>query len=284
MVGAGLLAGLAPASSAAGIWLLAGIALAALLAVLCGQSTMELRAPLPYAFGLLGRISGASAIAETFGNYLLPEHPLPAAVTVIVLATAVSFLGPPRPLFVTGAVVVMAVLVIFVVACFAISPTEQAVTLPATNDLAWLPLATLLMFFGFLGFERGSGPLTIGVALAIYLAVAGAALYQLGGTRLALSTTPLRDALAAADASGIDPVLTVGAALACLLALSSLLADVREGPRGGVLTPVVGVAAVAGTVLLTVPVAIGVAAGLMLGHYALGWLTSRGGPARTPPR
>jgi APA family basic amino acid/polyamine antiporter len=283
MVGAGLFAGLAPAASAAGVWLLASLTLAALLAIACGQSTMDLTAPLPHTFGVVGRIAGAAAIAETFGSYLLPEYPVPAAIGLLAVATSASFLALPRTLFVAAAVVVLAVLAIFVVACFAIAPAEQVVTPPPSDDLAGLPLATLLMFFGFLGFERGSGRLTIVVALVIYLAVAGAALYQLGGTRLALSTTPLRDALAAADAAGLDPVLTAGAALACLLTVLGLLADVRAGHRGTVLTPVVGVAAVAGTVLLTVPVAMAAAAGLMLGHYALGWLTSRREPAPTPP-
>ncbi|MCA1835502.1 MAG: hypothetical protein LC721_03860, partial [Actinobacteria bacterium] len=46
-----------------------------------------------------------------------------------------------------------------------------------------------------------------------------AALHQLGAPRLALSPAPLRDALAAADASGIDALLTVGAAVATVFAL-----------------------------------------------------------------
>jgi APA family basic amino acid/polyamine antiporter len=285
MVGAGLLAGLAPAASAVGVWLLAAIVVAALLAVACGLSTVDSAAPLPYAFGVIGRIAGASAVAETFANYLLPEHPVPAAVVVLGLATAVSFLTTPRLLSVAGSVVVLATLVLVVAACFAIGPAGSPVATPSTGDLAGLPLATLLMFFGFLGFERVSNPrLAIGVVLVVYLSVAGAALYQLGGARLALSSTPLREALAAADASGIDPVLTAGAALACLLVLSGLLSDVREGPRGSLLTPVVAVAAGLGTVLLTVPVALELAAGAMAGHYALRLVRSRSAPARTRSR
>lgn len=293
MLGAGILAGLAPAASAAGAWLLAGLVISAALSVACGLSIVDSRQSLPYAVGVIGRIVGAAAIAETFGHYLLPDQPLVAAIGLIVVATAVSSLGLGQSptLTVAGISVVFAVFAVFVAACFAIEPAGQAVAPPAGSpglaDLAGLPVATLLMFFAFLGFDRVPGRqrwFTIGIALVIYLAVAGAALHQLGGTRLALSATPLRDALAAADASGIDTMLTVGAALATVLALLGVLSDLRAGPRGVVLTPVAGLAAAIGTVLLTVPVAMGVAAGLMLGHYALAVATSRRGSGRTQPR
>ncbi|HEV2780758.1 MAG TPA: hypothetical protein VGX25_15315 [Actinophytocola sp.] len=286
-LGAGLLAGLAPAASAAGTWLLVALVLAAFLAVGCGLSTSENQGFL----GVLGRIAGAAAIAGTFGAYLLPADPLPAAIGLIAVAAAVTALGfrpPPAP----AVAVVLAVLAAFVAACLAIDPAGQAVPpppgVPGADDLAGLPAATALMFFGFLGFERAASRravvVTIAVALAVHLAVAAAALRQLGGPRLALSAAPLRDALAAADASGLRPPLTVAATIAAMYALLGVLAGLPPNPRP-VILPVAAVLAAACAALLTVPTLIAAAAGLMLAHYAVGAVLSRRrarGPA--PPR
>src|SRR2546430_1958965 len=240
MLGAGLLVGIAPATDAAGAWMLAGLVLAALITVLCGLSTSDRTTPLE----LLGRSAGAAAIAGAFGRYLVPDYPMRAAGVLIVFAVVLTYVGwpPPRLLIRAGLVVVLAVLAVFVAVCFAIAPprpgSDSAALLvfklpggPGADDLAGLPVATFILIFGFLGAERklrtrNHRMITIGVALVIYLVVAGAALYQLGGARLALSPVPLRDALAAADASGIDRVLTVGAALATVLALFGVLTDI----------------------------------------------------------
>ena len=278
MLGAGLLVGIAPAASASGAWLLAGLVLAGLVAVACGLSSSERTSPL----AVLGRVAGASAIAGAFGRYLVPGQPILAAVGLIAVGTAAVACGfqPPRAVVRAAVVVVLAVLAAFVAACFAIAPALLAVELPA-DDPAGLPAATAILVFGFLGTDRKlRAPrhriIAIGVALVIYLAVAGAALRQLGGTRLGLSPVPLRDALAAADASGIDAVLTVGATLATVLALVGVLTDLRAEvkPIGMALG---GVAAAAGAVLLTVPTAIVVAVALMVGHHVLALVTSRRG-------
>ena len=102
-----------------------------------------------------------------------------------------------------------------------------------------------------------------------YLAVAGAALHQLGGPRLAASTAPLRDALAAADASALAPLLTAGVAVASLFALLDVLAGVGVHRADRPLVLTVFVTGAAGYVLLlTVPVAMGSSAGLLLARYA----------------
>jgi APA family basic amino acid/polyamine antiporter len=270
MLGAGIFAGLAPATSAAGVWVLVAMVLAGLLAVVCGLSSSDRWKPVE----ILGRIAGASAIAGVFGAYLVPVHPLPAAIAVLAAAVGLTALRVRLPETVAVAVV-LAVFVVFAAACFAIAPAGQVVAAPpgsaGADHLAGLPAATALMFFGCLGFDRvarRSLVLTIGVALVVYLVVGWAALRQLAGPRLALSPVPLRDALAAADASGIDVVLTVGAAVAMVFALLGVL----DGVRGRVLLPVAGVVAVAGATLLTVGVAMALASGLMLGRYLLGWL------------
>ncbi|HEU5473950.1 MAG TPA: hypothetical protein VFV67_25165 [Actinophytocola sp.] len=273
MLGAGILAGLAPAASVAGAWLLVGLVFAAAAAVGCGLSIRDRLGIL----GILGRIAGASAVATTFGAYLLPAHPLPAAIVLVAAGTGLTMAGmrPSRTFLAVGAALVLAVLVLFVVVCFAVAPPAGN---PDTGGPAGLPAATALMLFCFLGFDRaGTGDrrrrwpvlAAIGVALVVCLAVGGAALYQLGSARLALSDAPLLDALAAADAAGLGPVVTAGAALATVLVLLGLFDDLRQVGRP-VLVPAAGVAAAAGAALLPVPVAMVAAAALMVGQYLVG--------------
>jgi basic amino acid/polyamine antiporter, APA family len=281
MMGAGLLVGIAPAAELAGTWLLAGLALAALVAVACGLSISDSVTPLL----VLGRSAGAAAIAAAFGRYLVPEHPAVGAVAVLAVTTTLCAAGgtPSPTLIRAGAVLVLAVFAVFVAACFAITPPVNP---SGADEPAGLPAATALLVFGFLGFDRGVRTrrhrfVTIGAALLVYLAVAGAALHQLGSARLALSPVPLRDALIAADASGIDRILTVGAALATVLALLSVLSDLRADTTP-VLTGAAGAAAALGILVLKVPVLMAVAVALMLGHQLL--VRSRRRSARTRPR
>lgn len=267
MIGAGIFAGLAPAARVSGAWLLAALALAALLAVACGLSTSDSPGPL----GVVGRVAGAAAIAGMFGSYVLPAQPLPAAAALLAVAAVLTAFGvrPSRPVMITGVAVVLAGLVVFVAACLAIEPAGSAVAVPEADNPAGLPAATLLMFFGFLGFEQ-AGPRRRGaivVALGGYLAVGYAALRQLGGPRLAFSPAPLRDALAAADATALDPILTVAAATAAVLALLGVFADLRRAGR--IVPPAAGVVAAVTAALLSVPVSMGLASALLLAQYAL---------------
>src|SRR5690242_13545753 len=101
MLGAGIFAGLALATSAAGTWVLAALVLAGVLAVLCGLSTSDSMRPLE----ILGRVAGASAIAATFGAYLAPAHPVPAAIGVLVVAAGLTALRV-RPPETVGVIVV----------------------------------------------------------------------------------------------------------------------------------------------------------------------------------
>ncbi|MFL6141244.1 MAG: hypothetical protein ACJ72N_05130 [Labedaea sp.] len=284
MLGAGILGGLAPAAGAAGNWSLLALGLAGLLAVACGLSPVDSTGP-P---GTLGRLVAAVAITLVFGRYVLPAHPVPAALGLLAVAVVLTMAGfrPGRTVVVLAVCFVLAVLAVVVAACLAIAPAPPAVEpasgSPGTDDPAGLPLATLLLFFAFLGFDRAAGRarrspllLTIGVALAGYLAVAGAALRQLGGPRLAVSPAPLRDALAAADASGLTPLLTAGVLVASLFALLDVLAGLRRDDRPLVL-PLAAAGAAGGVLLFTVPVAMGLSAGLLLVQYASATARLRG--------
>lgn len=190
---------------------------------------------------LAGRAAAAAALAGCFGDYIAPTRPALPAVVLLAVVVAVDALDVrvPRRGTMAMVAVVLVVLALVVAACFAIPPPPPTGVAPPAGTpgldrpINLLPAAGLL-FFAFLGFERVTAPggerlparrlrivipvLTV-VALGTYLAVTFAVLRQLGPTRLALSTVPLRDALDAAAASALDPAVTIAAAVACAAGL-----------------------------------------------------------------
>jgi APA family basic amino acid/polyamine antiporter len=237
-VGAGLFLGLAPAAALAGWWLVAGMVLAAALAVLFALSTSDSTAgPAAPIVGILGRIAATAAVAAAFGRYVLPGRPEMGAVVLVVVMAAVALLAPPLPPVVdrVAAVVVVGVLLVIAVACFTIAPVDLPAAPPADATGADQPFGLLpsavLLYLCFTGTPDGTRRdrvVVVGLVLAVSLAVAVGALWQLGGERLALSTVPLLDALTAADASGLDGMLVVGVTVACVFALRGVLGDIRD--------------------------------------------------------
>lgn len=272
-VGAGLFLGLAPGASLAGAWLPAALVLAAVLA---GLSTVERKesvvawriraAAVADGAGLLGRVAAGAALGGAVGAYAAPI----VAPLFVMGVTAFTVTGVRLPVVVTriAAVVVLGVLAVVAVACFAIAP-EVSVAEPAT-DPAGVIAAAGLLFVGFVGPEvpRRRAFAVLGVVLAVSLAVAVGALRQLGAPRLALSPVPLRDALAAADATPLAGLLTAGVVVACAFALfgalrriRTVLARTRHAAAG---TAVAGALSAAGAVLVDPMTALVAAAVLLL--------------------
>ena len=265
-LGAGLLVGIAPAAAAAGRWLLAAAVIAALATACTAASIAELRATnhggsglgvLREQLGVLpariaavtalgGRVLAVAVVADAAGRYLTPANPLAGAFVVLVVAGVAELLGarmPERALTAVGVPLVAAVLLVVVGALFAIPPAlvpvpAAAGTMAGSDDWTGLLAATGFTVFAFLGTERAAGrrqtptthlvavPMAVVLVLGALLAVAGGALHQLGGVRLALFGVPLRGALVAADASALDQVLAVGAAIAALLVLHGLFREI----------------------------------------------------------
>lgn len=184
MVGAGLFAGLAPASALAGSWSLLGLVIAAVLAVLACRTTGDQAGAFPGPGGgyrypreqldrwpgraagglyLTSRAAAAAALAGCFGAYLSPTRPAFPALALLVVVVAADALGVRPSAAVTRALTmfVLVVLALVVAACFAIPPPPAVdVALPAgtpgldrPGDL--LPAAGV-SFFAFLGFERAT--------------------------------------------------------------------------------------------------------------------------------
>lgn len=323
MLGAGLFAGLAPASALAGGWLLVGVVIAAILTVLTCCVTGDQASAFPGSGGgyrytreqlgrwpgrtagglcLVGRAAAAAALAGCFGDYVSPDRPTVPALALLVVVVVADVFGvrPSRAVTRVLTVFVLVVLALVVAACVAIPPPPPVGVVPPAgtpglDDVGGVLPAAGVLFFAFLGFERCTEtarprrvviPVLVGVAFVTYFVVSWAVLRQLGPTRLAVSAAPLRDALDAADASPLDPVVTIAAMVATATGLllvvggGSRTADVMAGkgdlPVPGMLVRLLIGGGAAGGVLLGGPGgAIELAATCALFYYAFSNASAR---------
>ena len=268
MIGAGVFAVFAPAAQAAGSWLLAGLALALVVATCNATSTAQLAATYPtsggtYVYGrkqlgpwwgfaagwsfVIGKTASCAAMATTFAAYTVPgpwQRPV-AAVAVLAL-TAVSWRGITR----TAGLARVLVAVVLVALAVAILGALLGGGTPtgAGGGVAPGPHGVLqaagLIFFAFAGYARVATlgeevrepartipraiVTTLALVAALYAVVALTLLHVLGPAGLAASHAPLADAVAAGSASWAVPVVRVGAAAASLGALLALLAGVAR--------------------------------------------------------
>ncbi len=258
------------------------------------------------ATGLVGGITATAAVAGAVAAYLPTPPPLTAAVAVLLAVVATT--GGLRIRGVAAwlwLALTCAVLAVVVAACLTIPPVPVSGHRDPHNVLG-ITGAAGIMFFAFLGFERLAAPareddrrsrtavdrgllIVVAAAAALFLVTGAALVHQLGAARLALSPQPLTDALRAADAVALTRPVAVGIAVAMLPVLLAVLESVRStglaavadgelpgvlGRRGGAGTPylldlVVGIAAVATSLLLDPVQAITIAACCLLVHYAL---------------
>ncbi|GGU72304.1 APC family permease [Lentzea flava] len=317
VLGAGVFAGFAPAAGLAGWWTLPALAISAFAALCSAFSTADQSRAYPDVGGgygyvraqlgvwparmtasahLLGRCAMAAAVALMFGAYVVPDRPLIGALALLV---ATALLGAAGFRFTAGvsvlvSLVVLGVLALVVASSFSIAPVPSAGETGTANELVGV---AGLMFMAFAGFERITAPhrgerphsasvlriaipVLIGLSLVVYLAVGAGVLRQLGSARLALSPAPLRDALVAADASALVPLVQIAAAVAGVAALHFVLLSAHRTLTGlvedgdlptrlkpGVLMLVV-VAGSALATLLPMSLALGVAACATLFYYA----------------
>jgi APA family basic amino acid/polyamine antiporter len=318
VLGAGVFAGFAPAAGLAGWWVLPALAISAFAALCSAFSTADQSRAYPDVGGgygyvraqlgvwparmtasahLLGRCAMAAAVALMFGAYVVPDRPVVGAVALIV---ATALLGAAGFRFTTGvsvlvSLVVLGVLALVVASSFSIAPVPSAGETGTVNELVGV---AGLMFMAFAGFERITAPhrgerphpasvlkvaipVLIGLSFVVYLAVGAGVLRQLGSARLALSPAPLRDALAAADASALVPLVQIGAAVAGVAALHFVLASAHRTLTGlaedgdlptrlkpGAFTLAVVVGSALAATLMPMAIALGVAACATLFYYA----------------
>ena len=268
MVGAGIFAALGPAAEAAGAGLLIGLGLAGVVAYCNAASSAQLAAVYPESGGtyvyagrrlgrfwgylagwgfVVGKTASLAAMALTFGLYVAPAHGRALAVVGVVTMAIVNYLGIRKTAILTRvlvAVVLASLAAVLVGALGGGRAGADNVGELTGGGLAGILRSGGLLFFAFAGYARIA---TLGeevvdprraiprailmaltLVLALYAAVAVSALLAVGPDVLARSPAPLAAAVEAGTLRGLVPVVRVGAAVASLGVLLSLLAGVSR--------------------------------------------------------
>lgn len=268
MIGAGVFAAIGPAARAAGAGLLVGLVIAAFVAYCNAASSAQLAALYPesggaYVYGrvrlspfwgflagwgfVVGKLASCAAMALTFAGYAAPAVARPLAVTAVAVLTAVNYFGVHRTARLTRVLVALvltalAVVVTAVLFGGATDPSRLS-SLTAAGPHGILQAAGLL-FFAFAGYARLATlgeeviepartipraiPLALGITFLVYAAVAVSALLAVDASTLAASPAPLAAAVEAGRLAMLAPAVRIGATIASLGVLLSLIVGVSR--------------------------------------------------------
>jgi basic amino acid/polyamine antiporter, APA family len=268
MIGAGIFAALGPAAQAAGSGLLFGLLVAALVAYCNATSSAALASLYPESGGtyvyarkrlnafwgflagwgfVVGKLASCAAMALTFAWYAAPALARPLAFAAVVAMTAVNYFGVAKTAAATRVIVavVLGCLVLVVFAAAFGGQAELARAKPTTaGGVHGILQAAGFLFFAFAGYARIATlgeevadpartipraiPLALGITLFVYAAVAVTALLAVGAEGLARAPAPLVAAMAGGRWSALAPAVRIGATVASLGVLLSLLAGVSR--------------------------------------------------------
>ena len=268
MIGAGIFAALSPAARAAGAGLSWGLALAAFVAYCNATSSASLAALHPesggtYVYGrkrlspffgfiagfgfVIGKLASCAAMALTFATYAAPSLARPLAVTATIVLTMINYFGVAKTVFATRIVVAIVLaclaLVVFA-AAFGGAADVARMTPTVSAGVAGIVQSAGFLFFAFAGYARIATlgeevkdpartipraiPLALGMTLVVYAAVAISALAAVGADELAQSSAPLVRVVESGRFASLAPLVRLGAAVASLGVLLSLLAGVSR--------------------------------------------------------
>ncbi len=268
MLGAGIFVALSPAAAAAGAGLLAGLAVAAVVAYCNAASSARLAALYPqsggtYVYGrerlgpfwgyaagwsfVVGKTASCAAMALTVGVYAWPGHAHAVAVAAVVALTAVNVVGVQKSAWLTRVIVIVVLAVLAAVVVTVVGDGDLDRSRLAFGDdvgVGGVLQAAGLLFFAFAGYARIATlgeevrdpartipraiRVALGLTLLVYAVVAVTVLAELGSAALASATAPLADAVSAAGHAGFEPVVRVGAAVAALGSLLALILGVSR--------------------------------------------------------
>jgi hypothetical protein len=275
-LGAGVLIALAVGAAAAGPWVLVAIALAGLLAI-GALRTPVADGPASRWTRALAELARVVVFASAFGAYVFPGSPGLAAAALVVVVTAASLAGVSLPgaarRWIAGALLLAAGVLVAV--CLAIRPVDVVAPLEPPPP-GGLLLATLVMFPLLTRRPRPRAAWWIGGSVAVALAVAAAALYQLGPDRLGFSVTSLRVLLSAADAADLVPLLTIVVVLATVPAALVAFTEAKAEVANTVpVTLACGIGAAVAALFAGPVVALAIAAALAFGEIVAGYREKR---------
>jgi APA family basic amino acid/polyamine antiporter len=267
MIGTGVFVVWQPAAERAGSWLLAGLAIAAFVALCNATSSAQLAAVHPQAGGtyvygrerlghawgalagyafVFGKIASCATAAHAVGTYIWPEQSRAIAVSAVVLVTGINLAGIERTARTTRwlVAVVTAILAAAIVAGLAGGEEGTRQSLGAVVGAEDVLAAAALLFFAFAGYARiatlgeevrdpartipRAVPIALGLVFVLYLAVGATVLLALGAGGAADSSRPITAVVEAAGADWLAPVTTAGAAIAALAALLALVAGISR--------------------------------------------------------
>lgn len=266
MIGAGVFASWAPASSAAGNGTLIALAIAGVVALCNATSSAQLaaihtesggtylygRRQLSPAIGhlagwgfVVGKTASCAAMALTVGAYLWPEQQRLLAVGAIVAITAVNIGGLSRTVTVTRALlaVSLSALAVVVVSGWTGGDFSADRLNPIDTSIGGVLEAAGFMFFAFAGYARiatlgeevkkpeitipKAVPRALLGVLAIYLVVAVTTFGTVTTAELAESAAPLR-LVAETASSSLGPIVGIGAGIASLGVLLNLIPGISR--------------------------------------------------------
>ncbi|MET3921597.1 APC family permease [Arthrobacter sp. UYEF20] len=195
---------------------------------------------------VIGKTASSAAMALTFAAYAAPAGwERPVAIAAVVLLVAVNYRGVTRTAALTRIIVVavLVVLAIVVAACWvpgAAGPPKLFDGGVLTHGWYGILQSAGLLFFAFAGYARIAtmgeeviNPrrtipraivIALGIAVAVYAAIAVSILAVLGADGIAGTPAPLAAAVAAGSWDWASPIVRLGAALAALGALLALIA------------------------------------------------------------
>ena len=268
MLGAGVFAALAPAARAAGSGLVIGLVIAGFVAYCNATSSAALAALYPesggaYVYGrkrlgaawgflagwcfVVGKLASCAAMALTFASYAAPKFAQPLAVIAVAATAAVNCLGVAKTALATRVIValVLACLAFVVFASVFGGSAEPLRAVPTLrNGWGGILQSAGFLFFAFAGYARIATlgeevvapertirraiPFALGIVLVVYAIVAISALAAVGAEALAATPTPLGAAVAGGRFAAGVPIVRVGAAIASLGVLLSLLAGISR--------------------------------------------------------
>ncbi len=268
IIGAGVFSAVGPAARAAGRGLLLGLEVAALVAYCNAAASAQLAAAYPeaggsYTFGrkrlgpfwgflagwgfVVGKLASCAAMAMTLATYAAPSMVRPFAVGAVVAVTTVNYFGVRSTALATRVIValVLSALVI-VVAAVLLGGEADARRLwpPFDGDIHGVLQAAGLLCFAFAGYARLATlgeevvdpvrvipraiPIALGITLVVYTAVAASALSALGAGALGAASAPLASAVEAGSLAFLSPAVRIGATVASLGVLLSLVAGISR--------------------------------------------------------
>lgn len=267
MIGAGVFTVWAPASAIAGEGVLLALVFAGLVATANALSSAQLAARHPESGGtyvyarerlgptaghlagwgfVVGKTASCAAMALAVGAYLWPHDERLVAVVAMVCIVVVNLLGITRTVAITRVLLTVSLTTLTLVVIAGAGSPE--LDLDRLDPSGTSPLEVLraagLMFFAFAGYARlatlgeeviepertipRAVPLALGMVLVLYVVVGVVTVGTVPVDQLASSSAPLAEVVEISGWDPMRPVVRLGAGVAALGVLLSLVAGVSR--------------------------------------------------------